>query len=95
MAPAALIIAAGAKGWRGLAPHSQVSLYVGLDQFDLPNIKSGEMRSKQGERVKSDFVRMFAAYTGQDPALFRVRMNSEEYLDAEQAKALGIADRLV
>jgi ATP-dependent Clp endopeptidase proteolytic subunit ClpP len=90
-----LIVAAGTRNHRKVAAHCQLSLYLGLDNFDLPNIKSAEMQLKQSEKIKARFLEQLSVYTQQPLDFFRVRGNSEEYLSAEEAKRLGLVDELI
>jgi ATP-dependent Clp protease, protease subunit len=94
-AAASLILCAGTKGQRRAASHAQLSLHVGLDQFDLPNIKSTDMQTRQGERLKSTMIKLLANYSGNDEALFRVRVSSEDFMTAEQAKKEGMVDDII
>lgn len=92
---ACLIVAAGSPKHRRIAAHCQMNLYIGLDNFDIPNLKSAEMQSRQGERIKTQFMEILAKYSGQPIDYFRARGNSEEYLNAREAKRLGLIDEVI
>jgi len=90
-----LIVAAGTRGHRKLAAHCQLSLYVGLDNFDLPNLKSPDAQQRQSNTIRTRFIEQLSVYSGQPLDYFRARGNSEEYLTADEAKELGLVDELI
>lgn len=92
---ACLILASGTPRQRKVAAHCQLSLYLGLDHLDLPNLKSAEMQSRQAERIKAQFLDVLVHYTRQPAERIRVRTGSEEYLNASEAQQLGLVDEVI
>lgn len=92
---ACLILAAGTPGQRKVARHCQLSLYLGLDSLDLPNLKGADMQLREAERIKAQFLDILERYTGTSVDRFRVRIGSEEYLNADDAQRLCLVDELI
>lgn len=92
---AGLIVAAGSPGQRHLTANCQLSLYLGMDNLECTNLPSEEMKLRQGEKLKDQFIQLFAKYTKQDVELFRLHTNSEAFVDAETALQRGVCDALI
>lgn len=92
---AALILAAGTKGFRKLAKHAQVSLYLGLDSLDFEVIKSTQAQERQETKLRKKSNELFAQYTGQDISVFRNLTGAEKYLDAKEVKGIGLIDDFI
>ena len=94
-AAAALILAVGTEGLRWAAPHCHISLHFGAGSVDFGAISTDGAKSRQSDKTQATVIELLSKYSGQDLDLFRTYTNSESYLDASQAKQLGLVDAII
>lgn len=94
-AASALILAAGSKGQRKIAPHCQLILRFSLDNYDSTALQSEQAKKVQFEKINRILLEQFVKFSGKDIELLRAYSNREEYLDAAQIIELGLADEMI
>jgi ATP-dependent Clp endopeptidase proteolytic subunit ClpP len=90
-----LILTSGSKGFRKMATHSQLSLYLGVDNLEFGGVQSAEAKSIQAEKMRRISIELLSKYSGQDKDEFRIRTNREDYLDGRESKRLGLIDDII
>lgn len=95
-AASALILAAGSKGQRKVAPHCKLMLRFNADTYDLSALQSEQAKLAQFEKIKSAILEQLVKFSGKDIEVLRVYSNREEYFDAAQIiEKLGLADEMI
>lgn len=92
---AAVLLAAGEPGRRGILPHARVLLHppsVSSGRGALPDL---EIQAKEIQRIRDEVDQILAEHTGQDPAVLRADTSRDRIFTAEQAVAYGLVDEVV
>jgi ATP-dependent Clp protease, protease subunit len=92
---AGIILAAGTKGGRKIAAHSQVCLRMTPGNVAFGNLESDQAKATQTSKVMANVVDILAAYCRQDKNYFRLCVGSERYMGAEEAVEIGLADEII
>ncbi|MCV2393014.1 ATP-dependent Clp protease proteolytic subunit [Actinotalea sp. M2MS4P-6] len=92
--PAAVLLAGGAAGRRGVLPHARVLLHQPSAQGrgTIPDLI---LAADEVVRVRGELEQVLARHTGKDVATLRRDTDRDLVLDAEQAVAYGVADAVV
>lgn len=92
--PAAVLLAGGAPGRRGVLPHARVLLHQPSTQGrgTIPDLI---LAADEVVRVRGQLEEVLAAHTGKDVATLRRDTDRDLVLPAEAAIAYGLADHVV
>lgn len=92
--PAAVLLAGGAPGRRGILPHARVLLHQPSTQGrgTIPDLI---LAADEVVRVRGQLEEVLAAHTGKDVATLRRDTDRDLVLPAEAAIAYGLADHVV
>ncbi len=92
--PAAVLLAGGAPGRRGVLPHARVLLHQPSAQGRgaIPDLI---LAADEVVRVRGQLEEVLAAHTGKDVATLRRDTDRDLVLPAEAAIAYGLADHVV
>lgn len=92
--PAAVLLAGGAPGRRGVLPHARVLLHQPSTQGrgTIPDLI---LAADEVLRVRGQLEEVLAAHTGKDVATLRRDTDRDLVLPAEAAIAYGLADHVV
>lgn len=90
----AFLLAAGEKGKRYTLPNCKVMIHQpwGGAQGQARDI---EIHAKELLRTRDRLNRLLATYTGKDLATIAQDTDRDYYMDAEEARAYGIVDRIL
>lgn len=91
---AALLLAAGEPGRRGVLPHARVLLHPPTtgSQGTLPDL---EIQAKEIQRMRQEMDELLAVHTGQDPDRLRDDTVRDRIFTSAQAVDYGLADEVV
>lgn len=91
---AALLLAAGEPGRRGVLPHARVLLHppTAGSQGTLPDL---EIQAKEIQRMRQEMDELLATHTGQDLDRLREDTVRDRIFTSGQAVAYGLADEVV
>ncbi|MFX0132601.1 MAG: ATP-dependent Clp protease proteolytic subunit [Candidatus Hodarchaeota archaeon] len=92
---AALILTAGTKGFRNVASHSQLGLYLGIESLEFSTIQGTEAKAKQQEKMREKVVELFTQFSGLDAMLIMAHLNKQDYFDANEAQEKGYIDGII
>jgi ATP-dependent Clp protease protease subunit len=92
--PAAVLLAGGAKGMRGILPHGRVVLHQPSMQGrgSIPDLI---IHADEVVRVRAELEAALAADTGRDPMTLRHDTDRDLILPATAAVEYGLADRVL
>ena len=92
--PAAVLLAGGAPGRRGVLPHGRVVLHQpsAEGRGTLPDLI---VAADEVARVRAELEAVLAAHTGRDAATVRRDTDRDLVLTAEAAVAYGVVDHVV
>ncbi len=92
-----LLLAAGAQGKRFVMPHARVMIHQ-------PHIMGGgitgqvtdiEIQAKEMLNTKKKLTEIYVKHTGRDFDLLSQMMERDKYMNADEAKDLGLVDKVV
>ncbi|WP_173921517.1 ClpP family protease [Agromyces sp. Marseille-P2726] len=92
--PAAVLLAGGAKGMRGILPHGRVVLHQPSTQGRgaIPDLI---IHADEVVRVRAELEAALAADTGRDPSMLRRDTDRDLILPAAAAVEYGLVDRVL
>lgn len=91
---AAFLLSSGEKGHRHLLPHSTVMIHQ-PSSGTRGKVTDQEIDLKESLRVKKLLEEIMARNTGQKPAKIHEDMERDKWLTADEAKAYGLADKVI
>ncbi len=91
---AAFLLSSGTKGKRFLLPHSTVMIHQ-PSSGTRGKISDQEIDLREGLRLKKLLEEIMAKNTGQKPSRVHEDMERDKWLDAKEAKAYGIVDKII
>lgn len=91
---AAMLLAAGTPGRRGMLPHARVLLHPPSagGRGTLPDLR---LAAQEVARTRSQLESILAAHTGRDVALIAEEVTRDLVLTAEQARDYGVVDEVI
>lgn len=92
---AAVLLAAGEPGRRGILPHARVLLHPPSTSSGRGALPDLEIQAKEIQRVRDEVDEILAAHTGQDQAVLRTDTSRDRIFTARQAVAYGLVDEVV
>lgn len=91
---AAFLLSSGAKGKRYILPHATVMIHQ-PSSGTRGKVTDQEIDLRESLRVKKLLEQIMAKNTGQKPAQIHDDMERDKWLDAKEAKAYGIVDKVI
>lgn len=91
---AAFLLSSGAKGHRYLLPHATVMIHQ-PSSGTRGKVTDQEIDLKESLRVKKLLEQIMAKNTGQKLEKIHEDMERDKWLDAKEAKAYGIVDKVI
>lgn len=91
---AAFLLSSGEKGKRYLLPHSTVMIHQ-PSSGTRGKVTDQEIDLKESLRVKKLLEKIMAGNTGQKLERIHEDMERDKWLDADEAKAYGIVDKVI
>jgi len=91
---AAFLLSSGEKGKRFILPHSTVMIHQ-PSSGTRGKVTDQEIDLKESLRVKQLLENIMVKNTGQKPAKIHEDMERDKWLDAKEAVAYGIVDKIV
>lgn len=91
---AAFLLSSGEKGHRYLLPHSTVMIHQ-PSSGTRGKVTDQEIDLKESLRVKKLLEEIMAKNTGQKPSKIHEDMERDKWLDANEAKNYGLADKVI
>ncbi|WP_010534855.1 ClpP family protease [Brachybacterium squillarum] len=89
-----VLLAAGTPGQRSVLPHARVVLHP-LEASGRGAVPDLILATQEVQRVRRELEAVLAEHSGRDLATVRADLERERVLDAEQAVAYGLADRVL
>lgn len=89
-----VLLAAGTPGQRSVLPHARVVLHP-LGASGRGAVPDLILATQEVQRVRRELEAVLAEHSGRDLAAVRADLERERVLDAEQAVAYGLADRVL
>lgn len=89
-----VLLAAGTPGQRSVLPHARVVLHP-LEASGRGAVPDLILATQEVQRVRRELETVLAEHSGRDLATVRADLERERVLDAEQAVAYGLADRVL
>lgn len=89
-----VLLAAGTPGQRSVLPHARVVLHP-LEASGRGAVPDLILATQEVQRVRRELEAVLAEHSGRDLAAVRADLERERVLDAEQAVAYGLADRVL
>jgi ATP-dependent Clp protease protease subunit len=91
---AAFLLSSGEKGSRHILPHATVMIHQ-PSSGTRGKVTDQEIDLRESLRVKELLEGIMAKNTGQKPAKIHDDMERDKWLNAEEAKAYGIVDKVI
>lgn len=89
-----VLLAAGTPGQRSVLPHARVVLHP-LEASGRGAVPDLILATQEVQRVRRELEVVLADHSGRDLATVRADLERERVLDAQQAVAYGLADRVL
>ena len=90
----AVLLAAGAKGKRRVLPNAEVMIHQPLGGAE-GQASDVLIRARHLERTRARLTNLLAAYTGKDREQLAADMDRDNFMNAEETVAYGLADEVV
>ena len=90
----AVLLAAGAKGKRRVLPNAEVMIHQPLGGAE-GQASDVLIRARHLERTRTRLTNLLAEYTGRDRAQLAADMDRDNFMDAAESVAYGLADEVV
>lgn len=90
----ALLLTAGTAGKRFCLPHSTVMIHQVLGGYQGQGTDI-QIHAKETQRVSDTLTKILAQHTGHDIATIEKDTNRDNFLNAEQAVAYGLVDKVL
>ena len=90
----AVLLAAGAKGKRRVLPNAEVMIHQPLGGAE-GQASDVLIRARHLERTRTRLTNLLAAYTGKDREQLTADMDRDNFMNAEETVAYGLADEVV
>lgn len=91
---AAVLLAAGTPGRRGVLPHAKVLLHQPSSQAQgtLPDLA---VQAKEVARIRAEVEQILSQHTGHPAAKIRADIDRDKTFSASEAVAYGLADEII
>ena len=89
------LLSAGAKGKRFILPHARVMVHQPLASGISGQVTDIEIQAKEMSYTKKKLMEIYAHHTGQSVEKLTEMMERDKYLSPEDAKKLGLVDKIV
>ena len=90
----AVLLAAGTKGKRRVLPNAEVMIHQPLGGAE-GQASDVLIRARHLERTRTRLTNLLAAYTGKDREQLAADMDRDNFMNAEETVAYGLADEVV
>ena len=90
----AVLLAAGAKGKRRVLPNAEVMIHQPLGGAE-GQASDVLIRARHLERTRTRLTNLLASYTGKDREQLAADMDRDNFMNAEETVAYGLADEVV
>ena len=90
----AFLLAAGAKGKRFVLPNAEVMIHQPLGGAE-GQASDVLIRARHLERTRTRLTNLLASYTGKDREQLAADMDRDNFMNAEETVAYGLADEVV
>ena len=90
----AVLLAAGTKGKRRVLPNAEVMIHQPLGGAE-GQASDVLIRARHLERTRARLTNLLAAYTGKDREQLAADMDRDNFMNAEETVAYGLADEVV
>ena len=90
----AVLLAAGTKGKRRVLPNAEVMIHQPLGGAE-GQASDVLIRARHLERARTRLTDLLAEYTGRDRAQLAADMDRDNFMDAAESVAYGLADEVV
>lgn len=90
----AVLLAAGTKGKRRMLPNAEAMIHQPLGGAE-GQASDVLIRARHLERTRSRLTELLAGYTGRDRDQLAADMDRDNFMDAEESVAYGLADEVV
>ena len=90
----AVLLAAGTKGKRRVLPNAEIMIHQPLGGAE-GQASDVLIRARHLERTRARLTDLLAEYTGRDRAQLAADMDRDNFMDAAESVAYGLADEVV